>query len=98
MQSNQLSLRSIDIAKYIYAPYPTLAQEEILTNLAQGGDYFEGGSQSAYAVGIKVGAPEMVYLVKNLDEEVRYIPGLRFIVQNDNMREVQALYKELVRV
>jgi hypothetical protein len=98
MQSNQLSLLSVDIAKYVYALYPTLSQEEVLENLAQGGDYFDGGSKSEYAVGIKVEEPETVYLVKNVEEEVWYVPGLRFAVQSDAVGEVDALYKELVRV
>jgi hypothetical protein len=95
-ETHQISFSNIDIAKYAVSNYPTLSEEEVLANLAQGGDYFNGGSLSAYAVGFKVSVPEFVYLIKNIEGEVFYVPGLRFEV-GDASLGVDALYKELVK-
>jgi hypothetical protein len=95
-ETNQISFSNVDIAKYAVSNYPTLSEEEVLANLAQGGDYFNGGSLSEYAVGFKVSVPELVYLVKNVEGEVFYVPGLRFVVSDASLG-VDALYKELVK-
>jgi hypothetical protein len=58
--NNQLSLNSIDIAKYEYANYPTHFKEEILKDFTLGMK--------------KLNAPEIVYLIKNIDGESYYVP------------------------
>ena len=95
--TNQLSLFDIDISSYEVSRYPTLSQEVVLQSLPTGGDFFKGGSLSEYAMGVKVDTPEVVYLVQNVEDEVFYVPGLRFAVNaGDVFNQVDALYQKLV--
>jgi len=69
VRNNQLSLENIDIAKYVYAPYPTRSKDEILTDFTLGMT--------------KLDAPEIVYLEKVTNSGTFYVPALRFVV-NEN--------------
>lgn len=79
IQFDALTLYGIDIAKYEYVPYPTFSKDEVLSD---------------FTVGMKkLNAPEIVYLEKYYDDEVFYIPWLRFVID-----ENESLFKELVNV
>ncbi|MDR3168455.1 MAG: hypothetical protein LBU27_01455 [Candidatus Peribacteria bacterium] len=53
-------MNAVDIAKYEYVNYPTVSKEEILKD---------------FTLGVKeLNAPEIVYLMKNIDGEVYYVP------------------------
>ncbi|MDR0606829.1 MAG: hypothetical protein LBG52_00360 [Candidatus Peribacteria bacterium] len=57
---NQLALDNIDMAQYEYTNYPTLPKEDILQD---------------FTLGVKkLDAPEVVYLMKNIDDETYYVP------------------------
>ncbi|GHV26274.1 hypothetical protein FACS1894176_06680 [Bacteroidia bacterium] len=94
--TDQISFSNIDIASYEYASYPIRSQEEVMENLPTGGDYFDGGSLSEYAVGVKLNIPEVVYVVKWIEKEKFFIPALRFTVNGTGIAEVNTVYKELV--
>lgn len=53
----------MDIAGYEVSNYPTFSKEEVMEKVVTGGDYFDGGSRSEYAVGIKTSRPQVVYLL-----------------------------------
>jgi len=75
--SRRISVSGIDIARYIYTNYPTLSKDEVLRD---------------FSVGIKkLNTPEVVYLAKYIGDQLYYLPGLRFVIN-----EEKALYKELV--
>ncbi|MDR0651125.1 MAG: hypothetical protein LBG59_07195 [Candidatus Peribacteria bacterium] len=76
---NEVSITAIDIAKYEYVNYPTLSKEEILKDFSLSGE--------------KLVAPELIYLVKHLEGEMYYVPGLRFALENG-----AAVYKALVEL
>ncbi|MDR2540471.1 MAG: hypothetical protein LBD11_01490 [Candidatus Peribacteria bacterium] len=95
-ETDQISLFGIDISSYEFANYPTRGQEEILAQLPTGGDYFDGGSLSEYAVGVKLNVPEVVYVAKWVEKEKFFVPALRFTVSGTGIAEVNTVYKELV--
>ena len=64
--TDQLSLMRVDIAGYEVSNYPVFSKEEVMEKIVTGGDYFDGGSRSTYAVGIKTAGPELVYLLSGV--------------------------------